>query len=89
MEQDTSVKTHPEYARLNQVYGRLTAEQIDEKLASMTHEIEGHRRVARREFTGNGGRRTGAAVSAEAARDITQERLLLNMYREDKFGVLE
>jgi hypothetical protein len=80
------IEDHPEYARLNSVYGSMTVKQIDDKLGAMAGEIADHHKVAEREFNQQGGRRTGASVSAQAARDIGQERLLLKAYRDSKAG---
>lgn len=84
-----SFKEHPEYERLNRTYGSLSKQQIDDQIDRMAAEIKNHQHVARREFNGNGGRRTGAAVSAEAARELGNEKLLLGIYRDDKFGATE
>ncbi|MCC6229060.1 MAG: hypothetical protein IT432_07535, partial [Phycisphaerales bacterium] len=84
--EETSIKDHPEYERIDRVYGSLTREQIGTKLAAMTADIAQHSTVAQREFTGNGTRRTGAAVSAQAVRDIGNEKLLLTAYAKEKFG---
>lgn len=53
---------------------------------TVSRDIHSHQSAARREFNGNGGRRSGAAVSAQSARDLGQEKLLLQMYVSDKFG---
>lgn len=83
---EVSIKTHPEYERLDRVYGNLTKEQLDAKIAEMTADIAQHAKAARREFDGNGGRRTSAAVSAQAVRDIGEEKLLLSAYAKEKFA---
>lgn len=79
-----SFKKNPEFERLDRLYGRLTLDQIDAALARMSEDIAAHQYAARREFNGNGGRRTGAALSAQAAREIGQEKILLQMYRDEK-----
>jgi hypothetical protein len=79
-----NIKDHPEYDRLNRAYGHMSEHQINDRLEGMKREIAAHHHAAEREFDGNGGRRTGAAVSAQAARDIGQERLLLQMYASEK-----
>lgn len=81
----TSIKSHPEYARLHRMYGASSREQIQAKIDQMTAEIAGHAKVAQREFTGQGTRRTGAAVSAQAVRDIGNEKLLLTAYMNERF----
>ena len=81
----TSIKSHPEYARLHRMYGASSREQIQAKIDQMTADIADHARAARREFTGQGTRRTGAAVSAQAVRDIGNEKLLLTAYMNERF----
>lgn len=81
----TSIKSHPEYARLHRMYGASSREQIQAKIDQMTAEIAGHAKVAQREFTGQGTRRTGAAVSAQAVRDIGNEKLLSTAYMNERF----
>ena len=83
---ETTITTHPEFQRLNQVYGNLSHDEITEKLAKMDQEIADHQKVGSREFNGMGGRRSGAAMSSQAAREVGQEKLLLNAYKNHKFG---
>jgi hypothetical protein len=80
------VEDHPQFERLQRVYGSLTSEQAADVVSQMDADIKSHQRVGVREFNGNGGRRTGAAVSAEAARNIAEEKLLLRLYMRNKFG---
>lgn len=73
-------KTHPEFNRLQSVYGHLSNDEIESKIDKMTAEIASLQNAGRREFNMNGGRRTSAAVSAEGARNVGQEKLLLGAY---------
>ena len=82
----STAKEHPEFARLEQVYGSLSHVEIRDRLGRMEGEIFAHQKAGRREFNGNGGRRTSAAVSSASARDVAQEKQLLTMYANDKFG---
>lgn len=80
------MKDHPQYDRLNKTYGHLTKEQVDEKIDRMSAEIKDLQHVGRREFTGNGTRRSGPAMANQGARELGEEKLLLGAYRDEKFG---
>ena len=81
-----SIKDHPEYDRLDRLYGRLDSQQVWDRLTRMQADVKSHQHAGRREFNGRGGRRSSAAVSSEAAREISQEMLLLRAYGLEKFG---
>lgn len=83
---EVTFRTHPEFARMESLYGRQNKSQLTQAIVTLSRDIHSHQSAARREFNGNGGRRSGAAVSAQSARDLGQEKLLLQMYVSDKFG---
>jgi hypothetical protein len=83
---EPTLADHPEFARLNAVYGDMSKGEIQGKLTDMTGEIASLQKLAKREFTGRGTRRSGPAVAAEGARNVGQEKLLLSAYLDHKFG---
>jgi hypothetical protein len=76
-------KDHAEYVRIDAAYGHMDAVQIRDVLDQMSRALASLRTAARREFDGNGGRRYGPAMAAQAARELGQERLLLNAYIQE------
>lgn len=83
-----SFSEHSEFTRLDAMYGRFTEAQLLCEIDRLADEIASLQRAARREFDGNGGRRTGAAVAAEASREFGREKLLAEMYRKHKFNAV-
>lgn len=82
-----TIRDHDEWPRLEQAYGSLSVEEIEIKLRDLTNQIAAHSSNAQREFNGNGGRRTSAAVDAQAVRDLGQEKLLLSAYHQERINV--
>ena len=72
-------------AQLNAAYGAYTQPQLLEMLAALTSRIGSLQKTARREFNGNGGRRSGPAVAAVGARDIGTEKMRLEGFIRRKF----
>jgi 16S rRNA A1518/A1519 N6-dimethyltransferase RsmA/KsgA/DIM1 with predicted DNA glycosylase/AP lyase activity len=70
-----------EYEDLHRRYGHLSVDDLRDRHEKMGGEIEGLQAAGRREFNG-GGRRTSAAVSAQGARDVSEERSKLDRYIE-------
>lgn len=56
-------------------YKNLSASELKSRLNEIDNKIKSLRKAGTREFTGAGTRRTSAAVSNEAARELAQERL--------------
>lgn len=78
-----------EFEQSNQRYGALSLSDLRDKHERMAGDIASNQKAGAREFNGNGGRRTSAAVSNEAARDIADERRRLGRYiakREEMEG---
>jgi hypothetical protein len=61
-------------------WGKLSDAELAAELSRLEAESASHAKAAKREFNGNGYRRTGAAVSAEAARDVGADKLRLRSY---------
>lgn len=61
-------------------YGNLALPALRDKYSEMGGEVADLQRAGAREMNGNGGRRTAAAVSNEAARGLGEERLRLGIY---------
>ena len=74
-------KADAEYdAESERRYGRLSIEQLEKLLGTTAGDIAANQKAGQSEFNGNGGRRTGAAVSNEAARVLGEERMRLERY---------
>lgn len=82
---ELSFSRHPEFARLDNLYTAMTEPELSREIERMARDIASNQHAGRREFNGNGGRRTSAAVASQAARDIGQEKLLAECYRQHKF----
>lgn len=67
-------------AQNESAYGDKTDAELRAMLARLELIMAGHQRAARREFNSNGYRRTGPAVSAEAARDLGEIKMRLSGY---------
>ena len=67
-------------ARNEAQFGYKTDAELRASLALLEVEIARHQHAARREFNGNGKRRTSAAVSAAAARDLGEIKMRLSGY---------
>lgn len=61
-------------------YGKMTTYQLHAEVDRLNGDIASLQKVGKREFNGNGGRRTGAAVSNEAARVAGEEKMRLERY---------
>lgn len=79
-----SIADHPQFERLKRTYGHLSPAEIENKIGQMDGELADLHHAAKREFNGNGGRRSGAAMSAQAARELGEEKMLLRAYGEHK-----
>jgi hypothetical protein len=73
-----------EYEMMHRNNKGASLKSLEAKYESMGGEIASHQKAGAREFNGNGGRRTGAAVSAEAARGVAEERMRLGRYIEKR-----
>lgn len=71
-----------EFAEMDAMWGKSSLEKLRKKHRGLPAVIKGHRKSASREMDGNGGRRTGPATNAQAARDITELMLKLGRYIE-------
>jgi hypothetical protein len=71
-------KADAEYdAESERRYGKLTTDQLRAEVDRLTGEIASLQKAGKREFNGNGGRRTSAAVSNEGARMAGEEKMRL------------
>lgn len=61
-------------------YGRLSLAELQKQHAAMGGTIAELQEEGKREFNGNGGRRSGAAMAAQGARDTAEERSKLGRY---------
>lgn len=61
-------------------YGSLSNDEISQKIDEVSAEIKSLQAAGGREFTGNGTRRTSAATSNEAARQLGEEKMRLESY---------
>lgn len=77
---DGEARDHAEIADHDRRYGHKTLPELRAKHADLGATVADHRSAAGREYDGNGGRRTGAAVSAEGARDFASEQRGLGRY---------
>jgi 2-polyprenyl-3-methyl-5-hydroxy-6-metoxy-1,4-benzoquinol methylase len=68
-----------EFEQSHRAYGSRSLPELRDKFEQMGGEIASNRKAGEREFNG-GGRRTSAAVSNEAARNIAEERMRLGRY---------
>ena len=69
---------------LERRYGHLNNYSLEKKLAELDGEIASLRKAGEREFNGNGGRRTSAAVSNEGARAAAQEKMDIERYLKNR-----
>jgi GGDEF domain-containing protein/protein-L-isoaspartate O-methyltransferase len=67
-------------AELEKRYGKESTPDLEKRLAGLDGEIASLQKAGSREFNGNGGRRTSAAVSNEGARAAGQEKMDLARY---------
>lgn len=71
-------KADAEYdAESERRYGKLTTDELRAEVDRLNGEIASLQKAGKREFNGNGGRRTGAAVSNEGARGAGEEKMRL------------
>ena len=75
--------TAEQNADMERLYGDKSLPELRKEYARMEREIASLQKSGRREFDGNGGRRTSAAVSSEGARNIGGQKLKLGRYIED------
>lgn len=68
------------YASIIFQYGHLSIDALEQKLSELDSTINGFSRTAKREFSGNGNRRTSAAVAAEGVRDVGEHKMRLSSY---------
>ncbi|MFR9719860.1 LPD38 domain-containing protein [Aeromonas diversa] len=66
--------------RMDRNLGRLTTPELEARYQKLGGTIADLRRAGRNEMNGNGGRRTGAAVANEGARQVGQEKMELERY---------
>jgi len=68
--------------RLEKTWGRMTDKELDTRIAWDEKQIKDGHHAAKREFNMRNGRRTSAAVSAEAARVFAEEKRDLLIYKQ-------
>ncbi|BBR39396.1 hypothetical protein WP3W19E03_19210 [Aeromonas veronii] len=61
-------------------YGKMSTPELEAEYQRLGGEVGDLQKSGSGEFNGNGGRRTGAAVSNEGARQVGEERLRLGVY---------
>ena len=75
-------------ANMDQRYGHLSIADLEAKYESLGGVVSDFQRAGAREFDGNGGRRTSAAVSSEGARDAGAEKIRLGIYIKHRIALL-
>ena len=75
---------HARDNRLNELYGHLSISDLEKRLDELNDKISGLQKAGRREFTGSGTRRTGAAQSNEVARVLGESKMYLERYLEHR-----
>ncbi|MEH8123985.1 LPD38 domain-containing protein [Aeromonas veronii] len=83
-------KEEQEFAeRMDGRFGKMTIPELEERHRKLGGTIADLQQAGRNEMNGNGGRRTGAAVASEGARQSGQEKMELERYiqlRRDTTG---
>lgn len=69
-----------EFDAMHKIYGGYTVAELQSLYAAQGGQMESLQLAATREFNGNGGRRTSAAVAADGARETAEFRMKLKMY---------
>lgn len=72
------------FARVDRMYRNKTNQEIEAKIQNLDATAKELQKAGAREFNGMGGRRSGAAMSAQGARDTFEERNRLQMYLDDR-----
>ncbi|HGP5909338.1 TPA: hypothetical protein ACLNPE_003495 [Vibrio cholerae O1] len=81
------IKHDLEFAeKMNERYGRYSVDEIRDFISGASVKSGECRQSSGREFNGNGGRRSGAAMSSEAARSFAEEKMKLERYLEYRLG---
>jgi hypothetical protein len=73
-----------ELAESRAKWGHLSPAQLSAMDDRMSRDLAALQKAGRREFNGNGGRRTASAVSAQGARDVAEEQRKLRRYIESQ-----
>ncbi|HHO0758354.1 TPA: PLxRFG domain-containing protein [Aeromonas hydrophila] len=77
------------FSEMDRRYGKMSTPELEAEYQRLGGEVGDLQKSGSGEFNGNGGRRTGAAVSNEGARQVGEERLRLGVYmkmRRDREG---
>ena len=72
--------------RLDARYGKMSIPELENEYERLGGEISDYQKSGTKEFNGNGGRRTSAAVSNEGARGAGQDKLELGIYLKYRKG---
>lgn len=78
------------FSEMDRRYGKMPMPELEAEYRRLGGAVSDLQRAGAGEFNGNGGRRTGAAVSNEGARQTGDERLRLGIYmkmRQEREGV--
>lgn len=68
------------FSEMDRRYGKMSTPELEAEYQRLGGEVGDLQKSGSGEFNGNGGRRTGAAVSNEGARQVGEERLRLGVY---------
>ncbi|MDO2946923.1 methyltransferase [Aeromonas simiae] len=68
------------FSEMDRRYGKMSTPELEAEYQRLGGEVGDLQKSGSVEFNGNGGRRTGAAVSNEGARQVGEERLRLGVY---------
>ena len=68
------------FSEMDRRYGKMSTPELEAEYQRFGGEVGDLQKSGSGEFNGNGGRRTGAAVSNEGARQVGEERLRLGVY---------
>lgn len=68
------------FSEMDRRYGKMSTPELEAEYQRLGGEVGDLQKSGSGEFNGNGGRRTGAAVSNEGARQVGGERLRLGVY---------
>ncbi|MFM5713737.1 LPD38 domain-containing protein [Aeromonas allosaccharophila] len=68
------------FSEMDRRYGKMSTPELEAEYQRLGGKVGDLQKSGSGEFNGNGGRRTGAAVSNEGARQVGEERLRLGVY---------
>lgn len=70
--------------KMDRKYGSYSICEIERLIHSASLKVASNRASSSREFNDNGGRRSGAAMSSDAARSFAEEKMNLERYLEHR-----